>query len=385
MAMARRDVETVLRRRYGAYFADGAGPAFEVGRAGGAAFALGSGEPLFRIIVNDDRGAHALRSLDQFQIVLAYLNQSLDIDGDLLTALKARGMFRDVHPIAWLGQFLPMLVGLGKRNDANSISAHYDRESDFFLSFLDTRHRCYTQGMFASDDESLENAMTRKMAATLDSLELNPGDSVLEVGSGWGAFMQYAASRGIDVTATTLSAESAQYLTSLIERESLPARVHREHFLRFRSERKFDAIVNMGVTEHLPDYPATIARYDALLKPGGRVYLDALAMRSGHRVSTFMKKYIYPGRSTPVVLHKYLSAVAHSPLEVLSVDDERHNYYLTCLAWARRLEASRDEVTRRWGEQLYRSFRLFLWGSAAAFDSHLVQAYRWVLHKPDRT
>jgi cyclopropane-fatty-acyl-phospholipid synthase len=380
--MARSDVETVLRRRYGSYFADGTPPAFEVCRASGETFALGSGEPLFTLTVNDERGAKALRSLDQFQIVLAYLNGSLDIDGDMLTALKARGMFRDIHPLAWAGQFLPTLIGLGKKSDANSISAHYDRESEFFLSFLDTRHRCYTQGMFASDDESLENAMTRKMATALDSLELKPGARVLEVGSGWGAFMEYAASRGINVTATTLSVESENYLTALIERESLSAQVCREHFLRFSSEQPFDAIVNMGVTEHLPNYPATIAQYGALLKPGGRVYLDALAMRSGHRVSTFMKRYIYPGRSTPLVLHKYLSAVARSPLEVLSVDDERHNYYLTCLAWARRLDANRDEVTSRWGEQLYRSFRLFLWGSAAGFDSHLVQAYRWVLRKP---
>ena len=380
--MVTRDVEAVLRRRYDSHFAGVTGPTFEVCRAKEEAFTLGAGEPLFTVVVNDDRGADALRSLDQFQIILAYLNGSLDIDGDMLTALNTRGMFRDVHPVAWLGQFLPTLLGFGKRNDADSISAHYDRESEFFLSFLDTRHRCYTQGMFASDDESLEDAMTRKMAVALDSLELDPGARVLEVGSGWGAFMQYAASRGIDVTATTLSVESEQYLKSLIEREGLSAQVYREHFLRFRSEQKFDAIVNMGVTEHLPNYRATIAQYHALLKPGGRVYLDALAMRSGHRVSTFMKKYIYPGRSTPVVLHKYLSAVAHSPMEVLSVDDERHNYYLTCLAWARRLDASRDEVTRRWGEQLYRSFRLFLWGSAAGFDSHLVQAYRWVLRKP---
>jgi cyclopropane-fatty-acyl-phospholipid synthase len=375
-------MEAALQRRYRSYFADAPGPAFEVRRAAGTTFAVGGDAPAFRLIVNDDRGADALRSLDQFQIVLAYLGGSLDVDGDLLTALKARGMFRDVHPIAWLGQFLPALVGRGTKNDENSISAHYDRESDFFLTFLDTRHRCYTQGMFESDDESLEDAMTRKMATAFDALELAPGTRVLEVGSGWGAFMQYAAKRGVHVTATTLAVESEKYLNSLVEREGLSAEVRRTHFLRFRDDEKFDAIVNMGVTEHLPNYPATITQYHALLKPGGRVYLDALAMRSGHRVSTFMTKHIYPGRSTPLVLHKYLAAVARSPMEVLSVDDERHDYYLTCLAWARRLDANREEIARRWGEPLYRRFRLFLWGSAAAFDSHLVQAYRWVLRKP---
>jgi cyclopropane-fatty-acyl-phospholipid synthase len=112
------------------------------------------------------------------------------------------------------------------------------------------------------------------------------------------------------------------------------------------------------------------------------VYLDALAMRRKHAVSTFMKRYIYPGNSAPLLLHQYLKSVARSPFELLSVVDDRHNYYLTCREWARRLDAARDEIVRRWGEPLYRRFRLFLWGSAAGFDTGLVQAYRWVLRLP---
>ncbi len=106
----------------------------------------------------------------------------------------------------------------------------------------------------------------------------------------------------------------------------------------------------MGVTEHLPDYRATLRKYAELLKPGGKVYLDALAMRAKHRVSTFMSRYIYPGGSSPLLLHEYLRRVAHSPFELISVDDDRHNYYLTCKIWAQRLDAARDEVVRRWGD-----------------------------------
>jgi cyclopropane-fatty-acyl-phospholipid synthase len=84
------------------------------------------------------------------------------------------------------------------------------------------------------------------------------------------------------------------------------------------------------------------------------------------------------------VLHEYLKRVAHSPFELESVVDDRHNYYLTCKIWAQRLDAARDEVVRRWGDALYRQFRLFLWGSAAGFATGQVQAYRWVLKLPAR-
>ena len=139
----------------------------------------------------------------------------------------------------------------------------------------------------------------------------------------------------------------------------------------------------MGVTEHLPDYRTTIRKYAELVKPGGHVYLDALAMRTKHNVSTFMSRYVYPGGSSPLLLHQYLKEVARSPFELISVVDDRHNYFLTCQRWAQRLDAARDDVVKRWGEPLYRRFRLFLWGSAAGFDTGLVQAYRWVLRMPE--
>ena len=293
-----------------------------------------------------------------------------------------RKFFPDFHPIAWLGRFAPMLLRGKDEHDRRSISAHYDRESDFFLTFMDTRHRCYTQGVFAADDEPLEDAMTRKMDLAIEAIGAKPGDHVLEVGGGWGAFVEHAGVRGIQVTTLTLAEESERYLAEFIAKHDLPASVVRRHVLRYEAPHRYDAIVNMGVTEHLPDYRATLRKYAELVKPGGRVYLDALAMRAKHRVSTFMSRYIYPGESSPLLLHSYLQHVARSPFELVSVDNDRHNYYLTCREWARRLDAARDEVVRRWGDPMYRRFRIFLWGSAAGFDTGLVQAYRWVLRMP---
>jgi len=374
-----------LQRRYQTFFAGRTPVSFAVVPGPGAApHTFGPDAPVYTISVLDERGAKALASLDQLGVAVSYLNGWLDVDGDLITALKMRDFLRDFHPVAWASQFLPALIRGKREHDRRSISAHYDEDSDFFLTFLDTRHRCYTEGVFAYDDEPIEDAMTRKMDLAIEALGIGPGDHVLEVGGGWGAFAEYAAKKGIDVTTLTLSKESERYLNELFEREGLTgtARVVREHIFGYTGPRKYDAIVNMGVTEHLPDYRTTLRKYAELVKPGGAVYLDALAMRRKFHLSTFMSRYVYPGGQSPLLLHQYLREVAASPFELTRLEDDRHNYYLTCLRWAQRLDAARDTVVERWGESLYRRFRLFLWGSAASFDVGLVQAYRWVLRMP---
>ncbi|MFC7479210.1 class I SAM-dependent methyltransferase [Luedemannella flava] len=372
-----------VEARYRRYFASRPATPFALAGADGSTHTFGAGAPAFTITVLDSIGEKALASLDQLQVAVAYLRGHLDVEGDVMAVLAMRKFFPDFHPIAWLARFAPMALRGKTEHDRRSISAHYDRESEFFLTFLDTRHRCYTEGLFVRDDEPLEDAMTRKMDNAITALDLKPGDHVLEVGGGWGAFLEHAAGKGIHVTSLTLARESEDYLNNLIaERDLTTATVVRQHLLEYACQRRYDAIVNMGVTEHLPNYRATVAKYAELLRPGGRVYLDALAMRGKHRVSTFMSRYIYPGKSSPLLLHDYLREVARSPFELVSVDDDRHNYYLTCREWARRLDAARDQVVSRWGDPLYRRFRIFLWGSAAGFNTGLVQAYRWVLQLP---
>jgi cyclopropane-fatty-acyl-phospholipid synthase len=376
-------VITALQRRYHTFFATRPAVPFAVAPAGGPAHSFGAGDPLFTITYGDDRGAKALAGLDQFSVAVAYLHGWLDVEGDLGAALRMRSFFSDFHPIAFLSRFTPAALIRGrKEDDRRAISRHYDEDSDFFLTFLDQRHRCYTEGVFIADDEPLEDAMTRKMDLALDAIGVKPGARVLEVGGGWGAFAEHAARRGIEVTTTTLSRESESFLTDFFNREQLPVQVVRKHIFAYHTDRPYDAIVNMGVTEHLPDYKTTLRKYAELLRPGGHIYLDALAMRRKHVASTFMKRYIYPGNSAPLLLHQYLRHVARSPFELLSLQDDRHNYFLTCREWAKRLDAAREDIVSRWGEPLYRRFRLFLWGSAAGFDTGLVQAYRWVLRLP---
>jgi cyclopropane-fatty-acyl-phospholipid synthase len=329
----------------------------------------------------DPKGLAALGRLDELAICEAYMAGSLDVAGDMLRFVGLRGVLSDSHPLVYLWRRIaPWLIGRSSIN-RQAIATHYELDNDFYLEFLDAT-RCYSQAVFERDDEPLETAQLRKLDFAVESCGLKPGDRVLDVGGGWGSFTEHAGRRGIQVTALTISHKSEQFLRDLINRLQLPARVLNEDFLTYDSPEPFDAIVILGVMEHLPDYPAVLRRLQRLLKPGGRVYLDASAFWEKYVKPSFISRYIFPGDHSYFCLHDFLAAAAKTPLDVLAVYNDRHSYYLTCRVWAENLEAARDEVIRRWGEALYRRFRLYLWGSTYAFLNRGMEAYRVVLERP---
>ncbi|WP_320836650.1 class I SAM-dependent methyltransferase [Zhongshania sp.] len=345
-------------------------------------YRLGEGEPTIQIRVKNRHGLAALRDLDELRICEAYMAGNLDVAGDMLGFASLRGLLRDHHPLhaLWM-QIAPLFVGR-EQTDRRAIAGHYDFSNEFYLKFMDPT-RCYSQAVFEHDDESLEVAQHRKLDFAIDACRLKAGDRVLDVGGGWGSFTEHAGSRGIQVTSLTISEQSEAFLTDLIERLQLPCKVLNQDFWEYTAPEPYDAIVILGVMEHLPNYPAVLRHLQRLLKPGGRVYLDASAYREKYSKPTFVARYIFPGDHAYFCLHAFLAEVAKSKLDVLEVHNDRHNYFLTCKIWAENLENARDEIVSRWGEMLYRRFRLYLWGSAQAFLSHEMDAYRAVLELPN--
>jgi len=354
----------------------------EVQLWGNRVYQFGMGEAKIRILVKDRQGLAALRRLDEVGICEAYMAGSLDVAGDMLGFASLRGLLSDRHPLHTLWRRIaPLFVGRVQTN-RQAIAGHYDFSNEFYLKFMDPS-RCYSQAVFESDDEALETAQRRKLDFAIDACKLKAGDRVLDIGGGWGSFTEHAGRRGIHVTSLTISQQSEAFLKDLIAREHLPCQVLNQDFREHHPASRYDAIVILGVMEHLPNYPSVLRHLLSLLKPGGRVYLDASAFREKYSKPTFVSRYIFPGDHSYFCLHAFLTEVAKTPLEVLEVHNDRHNYYLTCKAWAENLDAARDEIVSRWGEMLYRRFRLYLWGSAQAFQSRGMDAYRVVLELPD--
>lgn len=372
----------LIEKRYNKLSASTPGISFGLQCKDGAVHVLGTTQPVFTIVLNNEQAVTALSTLNRNTIVEAYLTGSIDIEGDIMGAFALRELFNDKKGFNFLWRFIrPFLFGQVK-SDKKWISSHYDTDADFFLLFLDKRHRAYSQAVFSNDEEAIEDAQTRKLEFALEAVKAKPGDSILDIGSGWGAVVEHAGKKRMHVTSLTISNVSYNYAQNIVKQHNLPCKVLLEHFLEHNPRAKYDAIINCGVTEHLPDYAASLLHYSKLLKPGGYLYLDASAekMKNGH--GTFMGKYLFEGNSSLLCLHEYLAEVAKTPFQLTGVWDDRHNYYLTTRTWAQNLEDNRAAIEQRWGKQLFRIFQLYLWGSAEGFHSGMIDAYRVVLRLP---
>jgi cyclopropane-fatty-acyl-phospholipid synthase len=348
---------------------------------GGERVRCGNGAPVAEVKVKTPRALWALASFDELRIAEAFMEGDLDLEGDLLALMDVRSRLGDRHYLQYAWRFLnPLLFGQVRLN-SSAIRQHYDLDADFYLSFMDET-RCYTQGIFQHPDEKLADAIRRKFDFCIDSCRLGPGSHILEIGPGWGAFSEYVSKRGVRLTAVTNSIKSHEYMTDLGRRLGHDWEIVFSDFLEYQSPRRYDAVVLMGIMEHLPDYDGVVERFLKLLKPGGHVYFDASAIREKYKLSSFTERYIYPGNHSFLAIHAFLAAAARTPIEVLSVHNDRESYFLTFRHWAEEFQANRDKVIERFGVHNYRRFFLYLWGATHAFKIDDLQCWRVVMRAP---
>jgi cyclopropane-fatty-acyl-phospholipid synthase len=250
------------------------------------------------------------------------------------------------------------------------------------MSFLDRETPSYTQGVYIDDNETLAAATIRKFDYCFEALNLKPGDHILDIGPGWGAWLEYASARGVKCTGITISQESAVYLRGKAAKLGYDWNIELFDLLEYQSKDRFDAIVIMGVIEHLPQYGLVAEKFRTLIKPGGRIFLDGSASKKKYDVAKFLVKYIYPGNHSYMVLHDFIKALTDTPLRVVELYNDRHSYFLTARQWARNLDSNYAFIKDKFGEDVYRRFRLYLWGTAYQFQSGGLDCYRMVIVHP---
>lgn len=355
---------------------------FDLRMPDGAVHGFGRDAPEFRVALRNPAGLRALTSLDEGRFADAYLAGHIDLEGDMLRPFALRGTLGDFHLGTSVWRFLqPLLMGQVRTN-RDAISSHYDIDPKFFLSLLDPVTPCYTQGVYERDDEGLDVATTRKFAYCFDRLGLKAGDHILEIGPGWGAWFEYAAARGVKCTGISISQASIDYLNGRAKELGHDWELIFSDLLAYKTDCKYDAIVIMGVIEHLPQYDKVLAKFMELVKPGGNIFLDGSACTKKYELSSFMVKYIYPGNHSFLVLHDFLDKLAATPLRALEIYNDRWSYFLTFKQWALNFDANKEFVIDNFGEFNYRRFRLYLWGAAYEFYNRSLDCYRMIIHYP---
>jgi cyclopropane-fatty-acyl-phospholipid synthase len=191
-----------------------------------------------------------------------------------------------------------------RRNDRDgakrNIAAHYDLGNDFYETWLDPS-LTYSSAIFADPDEPLDRAQDTKLRAILDRTQARPGDSVLEIGCGWGSFAEVAARAGVRVHALTLSTEQKRHVDDRIAAAGLDGVA--VSLTDYRDiDGRFDAVASIEMVEavgeeYWPAYLDTIAR---VLKPGGRAALQYIAIDDAvfdaYASSVdFIQRYVFPG------------------------------------------------------------------------------------------
>ena len=346
---------------------------------------IGAGPPAFRVVLRTDR---LLREpLTELSVGTAYVDGDLDLEGDLMPLLG----LRDVLPFGMpLGQRLRLAAELllpPTWVNAQAIDHHYSFGDDFYLTFLDDEYHFYSQCLFPSGDETLDEAAVHKLERMWSALQPRPGMRLLDIGGGWGGLAEYCAQRGVAVTSLTLTETSAEFIRARVAGCDPPARapveVLVEDLLDHYPSRPYDHAVIYGVIEHIPNYRRFCERVWSALRPGGRLYLDASATKEKYAASPFTREFTWRGPHSCLALQDLVEELLFHGFEVLEVRQETRDYELTMTHWAQRLDAARTTVAERWGEELYRAFRIFLWGGAHAFRTNRLQAYSLVAQRRD--
>jgi cyclopropane-fatty-acyl-phospholipid synthase len=245
--------------------------------------------------------------------------------------------------------------------NVGSTTDHYDLGNDFYQSWLD-RTMSYSAARFSTPGEDLETAQRNKYASLARLAGIRPGDSILEIGCGWGGFLEYAAGElGCSVTGITLSGEMAAFA-----RERL-ADLGLDHLVDVRVEDfrsttgTFDRIVSVEMIESIDEsqWPALFASMRDRLAPGGRVAMQAITINNQewtrYRANRdFIQRYIFPGGQLPAP--EVLDRLAmEKGFEVVADEAFGHDYAETLARWHERFERAWPRLA---GVSFDRHFRL---------------------------
>jgi cyclopropane-fatty-acyl-phospholipid synthase len=271
------------------------------------------------------------------------------------------------------------------------IRRHYDLSNDFFRLFLDRMLFMYSAGYFASASDSLEAAQIRKVDRICRMLDLKPGDRVLEIGSGWGGFAYWAASRyGCRITTTTISDEQYRHVQAW--QSQMGEAGSRIELLRADYREltgQYDKIVSIEMFEAvgLRHYDEYFGAVDRLLAPDGAMLLQTITVDDQwfphyRGAPDWIEQYIFPGGELASVGEILQSLSRSTTLSMYAAENFGTHYARTLAAWRSRFHARLEDVRALgFDDRFIRMWDFYLAICEAAFLERHTGVYQLLLVK----
>jgi len=350
----------------------------------GAEVPASGAAPVARLHIRNRHTLWQLLSNPDLRFGDAYTRGDLEVEGDLVDCLQA--MYRAFPAVSEQNRLYRGLqrwrnrAGLNTLADSlSNIHRHYDTGNDFFKLWLDEQ-MVYTCAYFPSTTLSLEQAQQRKLDYVCRKLRLQPGESVIEAGCGWGALARHMARHyGVQVRAFNISHEQILHARERAAAEGLAAQVEyiEDDYRNIRGQ--CDAFVSVGMLEHVGrnNYPTLGAVIDRCLAPHGRGLLHSIGRNQPCPMNAWIERRIFPG-SYPPTLREMMAVLEPSGFSVLDVENLRLHYAKTLEHWLDRFETHSDEISARYDAAFTRAWRLYLAGSLAAFATGWLQLFQIV-------
>lgn len=326
------------------------------------------------------------------ELAEAYVEGRLEIDGPIMDVIEVAAGLSSALGGGDERRALRRRDAHARELDAAAIAYHYDVSNAFYRLWLDPE-MVYSCAYFESGQENLAQAQLAKLRHVCRKLRLRPGDTLLDVGCGWGALSRVAAREfGARVLGITLSQAQLDLARERVRAERLQQRVQLE-LMDFRDlprDGGFDCIASIGMVEHVGH--ANLAEYfrcmhDAL-RPGGRLLNHGIAARHTDPArqqrsegADFIHRYVFPHGEVPH-LAMAVAGLSDAGLEVVDTENLRPHYARTLECWSRALEAHLPQARRLVPEKTLRIWRLYLAGCAWAFRQGRVQIHQVLAVRP---
>ena len=242
-----------------------------------------------------------------------------------------------------------------KRN----IQEHYDLSNEMFMTFLDET-MTYSCGFFENENDSLYQSQINKIDKILDKVNLEAGDHLLEIGSGWGALAKRAVDRtGCKVTTITLSERQYTYVKKLIKEENLEYNINIELMDFRKMEGAYDKIVSVEMIEAIGFdlFNPYFAKIESLMKPGGRAAIQAITYPDENydiyrKGCDFIQKFIFPGSLLPSVA-AMKDSVRLTEMEVEDLERIGPHYATTLNLWNKNFNGNIEDIKKLGFDQYF--------------------------------